>query len=481
MIILSVHAKNFMVFKNYVLFNLKVNEYMDENFHEQNLFKGKYSRIVRSALVLGTNNAGKSCLIKAIHCIREFMFGRLPMDDLKPNPYSGSNIVTLGMKFVYNGTEYEYDFDYDVTLLKNGKRNGFVSEYLDRIDHISEDSDCISYHHLFGRSREFNEYYLNDDKYRGRMLKKFPPEETTAYTSDSYGNPVLGKCRHLLGEAASEMDVVDMNDISLDKTLEALKYDMPEKDRIAEFIRGAGLYIDDIEYRKKPEEEPDADDPEDGEDPEDEEDSEDDDSYEMEDDVPDEPEDESAVKDEAVLYGPEDWAGADGDQVVLEDDLMRLYSCRNGTWYRTLERDSEAAVKLIALSGYIVDALDNGKALVVDDLCRYVHPNIVSKIMELFGLQNCPDSQLIFTASDTSLLDGKIKRLRMDQIFFMKRERTNINVRSMAGLCFRADTDRDCVDGDWRELYRHGYFGAVPDTDWDEFAGDIPEKKKRAH
>ncbi len=472
--ILKVHARNFMVFEDYVLFNLEADTYIQDDFHASGLFSWKYGKAVRSAIVLGPNNAGKSCLVKAIYCIREFMFGRIPLDCLKPSAGSGSNVVSLGMQFVHNGTEYDYNIDYDITLLKNGRRRGFVHERLDRIDHDLKDPESFSCYPLFGRDTEFDEYHLNGDEYRGRvLLKKLPLDETAVHAEDSFGNPVLEKCRDLLYDFASGIDIVDMNGISLEKTVEALEYNMPAKGRILQFVRGAGLYIDDLEYRKEPET------PEAPDDTKEQDETEDGRADDEDDEDTDWPEDSEEQMDETQLYGPEDWKGPDGDQVVFDSDCRRLYSCRSGRWYRILGRDSEAAVKLIALAGHIVDALDNGKTLVVDDLCRFIHPNIAAKIMELFGFRNCPPSQLILTASDDSLLDGKIRRLRMDQVFFIKRGRTSMNIRSMAGLVFRATSDRDCWDGDWRELYRHGYFGAVPDTNWDSFAEGIPERKKK--
>jgi len=64
-----------------------------------------------------------------------------------------------------------------------------------------------------------------------------------------------------------------------------------------------------------------------------------------------------------------------------------------------------------------IDALTNGRVLVVDELDASLHPNIVCKIIELFNseIQNPKAAQLIFNTIDKNLLNTAL--LRRDQIW----------------------------------------------------------------
>lgn len=70
----------------------------------------------------------------------------------------------------------------------------------------------------------------------------------------------------------------------------------------------------------------------------------------------------------------------------------------------------------------IIDALDNGKRLVIDEIDSKMHPKLTSKIIELFNSKatNPNRAQLIFTIHDTNILSAKI--LRRDQVWFTQKD-----------------------------------------------------------
>lgn len=70
----------------------------------------------------------------------------------------------------------------------------------------------------------------------------------------------------------------------------------------------------------------------------------------------------------------------------------------------------------------IIDALDNGKRLVIDEIDSKMQPKLTSKIIELFNSKatNPNRAQLIFTIHDTNILSAKI--LRRDQVWFTQKD-----------------------------------------------------------
>lgn len=83
--------------------------------------------------------------------------------------------------------------------------------------------------------------------------------------------------------------------------------------------------------------------------------------------------------------------------------------------------ESEGTIKYFSLAYPIIDALDNGKRVVIDELDSKLHPLLVKKIVALFNdVQTNPKgAQLLFTAHDTFLLSAGL--FRRDQIWFTQK------------------------------------------------------------
>ncbi len=74
---------------------------------------------------------------------------------------------------------------------------------------------------------------------------------------------------------------------------------------------------------------------------------------------------------------------------------------------------------LFGCIGPLLDALENGKILVLDDIDSYLHPMVTRFIVGLFHdpAMSKSDAQLWITTHDTSLLDTDV--LRRDQYWFV--------------------------------------------------------------
>jgi uncharacterized protein len=126
----------------------------------------------------------------------------------------------------------------------------------------------------------------------------------------------------------------------------------------------------------------------------------------------------------------------------------------------SLEDDESSGTrKFFALTGPILDVIENGYTLVVDELDSKLHPNLVSKIVSLFNSKelNKKNAQLIFNTHDTNLLSSGL--FRRDQIWF-----TNKNKYGEAKLYSLADFKSDEVrkTEPFEENYISGKYGAVP-------------------
>jgi hypothetical protein len=86
-----------------------------------------------------------------------------------------------------------------------------------------------------------------------------------------------------------------------------------------------------------------------------------------------------------------------------------------------LEDESDGTQKIFALAGPVIDTLENGYVLVIDELNDNLHPLIVRYLVGLFNdpKTNKNNAQLVFTTHDSSLLDQEI--FRRDQIWFCEK------------------------------------------------------------
>lgn len=86
------------------------------------------------------------------------------------------------------------------------------------------------------------------------------------------------------------------------------------------------------------------------------------------------------------------------------------------------KNESEGTIKYFSLAYPIMDALDHGKRLVIDEFDSKMHPLLTSRIIGLFNSRttNPRNAQLIFTTHDTNLLNAEL--FRRDQVWFTQKD-----------------------------------------------------------
>jgi hypothetical protein len=84
--------------------------------------------------------------------------------------------------------------------------------------------------------------------------------------------------------------------------------------------------------------------------------------------------------------------------------------------------ESQGTQKLFALAGPLLDILDKGRTLAIDELDRSLHPLLTQQIIRAFNDPevNRNGAQLIFTTHDTSLLSAHL--LRRDQVWLTEKD-----------------------------------------------------------
>jgi hypothetical protein len=91
-----------------------------------------------------------------------------------------------------------------------------------------------------------------------------------------------------------------------------------------------------------------------------------------------------------------------------------------------LEAESLGTQAWFALTGPILDALNDGGTLTIDEIDASLHPHLTSEILRIFSdpKRNPKQAQLLFTSHDTTLLGGLIggRELTRDQVWFTEKK-----------------------------------------------------------
>ena len=414
--IISIRVNNFLVYANKtemsLIADMRIKKFYS-NVYQQNNFN-----VVKAACIYGGNNVGKTCVIRAINSIRNVLLGIVA--EVPPNLFTNNNLCLLGISFLFEGKAYSYDFGFDSTITNQYKR-GFVYERLAEItvDKYGTESEK----EIYIRDMVNNVYKFADNEELNVLLKAVSPDNILIYTINSEKFPIIEYYKNILRSFAFKIEVLDANNIPLGKTIQTLKENKEIGNRIVELIKLADLDIEDYKYVKS---------------------------------------DNESVKRNPNIYQ----YSAPQEQVlqltVAFEDMLRLTSIHKGKPVQSLIYDSTGTKKMVSLASFIIEALEEGKILIVDELDSSLHFKLTRAIISLFNNELNSKAQIIFSAHDGTLLDCK-KLFRKDQIWFAAKNDEGAYLYSLKDYTAHKDNVRS--ESDLLEKYKLGALGALPEPD----------------
>lgn len=121
--------------------------------------------------------------------------------------------------------------------------------------------------------------------------------------------------------------------------------------------------------------------------------------------------------------------------------------------------ESAGTQKFFDILGPIIDTLEGGKILFIDEFDNSLHPFLTKLIIDLFEKSNPQNAQLIVTTHDTSLLS--YKELNKEQFWFTEKDKLGTaKIFSLAEFDVRNDIE-------FSKKYLEGRFGALPFIDFE--------------
>jgi AAA15 family ATPase/GTPase len=151
-----------------------------------------------------------------------------------------------------------------------------------------------------------------------------------------------------------------------------------------------------------------------------------------------------------------------GRKEEIEKDLSRSIRFQHTEeadeeGFLDLQEESHGTQQFFSLVGPVLDVLEKGRVLLVDELDSSLHPEMVVEIVSLFNdpETNTGGAQLIFNTHDTTLLDQDL--LRRDQIWLT--EKFGDGATTLTSLFdFSPRKRTEALE----KNYRQGRYGGVP-------------------
>ncbi len=404
--IIEIRAKNVFSFTEQIALSMKAdmrNKKFATNVHRENNFN-----ILKTVGIYGPNNAGKTCLVRCIRAIKNVLLDNEA--NIEPNLFTDDSLCELGITFLFEGRKFSYDFKYDES------KEEYVYE---KFWEILRDQ--------YGNEKE--EVWLLKDNQKADytcidegllpMISLVAQNNIMVYLVDTSKFKALQEMKRILSGIASKIDIINMNNIPIKKTIDIMKNENHIQKKIVAFIKDADLYMDNFEYVPI-----------------------DKIKFDIDEDV-EKPE-------EKVLDIP--------DMIM---DQIRLVSTYRGVAVPSVMYDSTGTKKIAALASYIIEGIEQGRILVVDELDSSLHFKLTRDIVAMFNNELNTEAQMIFTVHDINLMDCK-KMFRKEQIWFVHKDNEGVYVYSLADFTAQ-DGVRDTTD--IMEKYRKGVLGALPDPE----------------
>ena len=407
--ILNIRASNSYVFSSKVELSL-VADMREQKFAFNVNSDSKYN-ILKTVGIYGPNNSGKTCLLKCIRDIRETILNR--PNKISSNLFSETNVAELGITFISNMKKYAYDFKYDT------KKNEYTYEKFSEFskDKHGNEKETV----LFMKDTELKSYKFESNPQIEDILRLTSKSNILIHLIDATEFEEINRIKEVLISLAESIEYVDMNNIPMQKTINIMKNHGKHQEKIVRFIKNADLYMEDFKYL-----------------------------------------DNSTLK--TRLFSDNEIVAEEKVLNLSEKiiDQIKLTSVYKGKEVPSMIFDSTGTKKIIALSSYIIDALENGKTLVIDELDSSIHFKLARAIVSMFNNELNNKAQMIFTVHDVNLMDCK-KLFRKEQIWFVHKDHSGVYLYPLSD--FKAT---DGVRGDSTnmiEKYKKGILGSLPEPE----------------
>lgn len=400
--------ENYKVFANrvdldfYANGNIKRFDYNYETIQSRDVLKtiGFY----------GPNNTGKTCLLLSLASLRALMLNE-PHENLTNAFANKGDVTSFSVEYCINGRFYLYSVSYNNRNRQYEKESLILKSY---------SADSATSEKIFERSKDkLNWNGMGNAFKKANVLSIFSPSFPFMLLFNDEQNKVMSLAKKDYFDFADSILLLRMDGpLDIGKTINLMQTDKKARFFVKEFVKNCDLHIADFGF------------------------------------------DENIISDADINYKLQEVI----NNPSFDKETLKFYSKHNGYRVPSILFDSVGTLKLVALSGYIYDALRNGKTLIVDEISSSLHHIVTKSIVAMFSNMLNKKAQLIFTTHDVLLLDLK-ELFRKDQIWLVDvLGSSSSKVTRLSSFTSRSENGIR-GDEDITEYYLKGQFGSIPSPD----------------
>jgi AAA15 family ATPase/GTPase len=407
--IIEFSLENFKAFKNKATFSMVARK------NEKYTFETNGEHLLKTSLIYGPNASGKTSILEAFDVMKRFILlsANIPENQEKKNlPH-----------FPFLATEESKDkpTSFEVAFSLSGEHNGIYKYSFSVVkDHVvSEKLVEISSN---GKDKE----YLNRDKQTitvkhdfedmSSLLNKIRKESLFLSTSAQLNNTFA---LTLINAFNKIITISGIFTNAQQFTIKKFKTDSEYREKILQYLKTADFCItggvtEEVDVQG------------------------------------------FGIKNEAGKVSFEQTKGKD-DMLFFEHPVFDSNNKKIDVFKLNLLEESIGTQKFLSILGPVIDSLENGRVILVDEFDNSLHPLLTKFIVDLFNSEsvNNKNAQFIATTHDTSLLSYKDDFLK-DQFWFTEKdEQGSAKLFSLAEFNMRNDTE-------YSRKYLEGRFGALP-------------------
>ena len=389
---------NYKLFREKATLSMVASDFKDHCFLSENVFvpKGEKSPLVRSAVVYGANASGKSKLLEALVFMRQYAISS------SKDGQKGDRIAVEPFRL---GDQQEGFSEFEVLFVKNGIRYRYGFE-------VSSTKVNAEWLYIRSKSREMEIFY-REGEHISTHARRFTKGNVVVKEGLLRDNALLLSVAAQFNDAVCR-EVLDwFQQIEIIRDVRSRQFRQNAIDKIK---TNAGK-SDFLHFLRKAD---------------------------------------MGISDMFVVPLEEGKHARESAEVMTVRKIYTEQGEEKKAAFSLNKDESEGTKKYFYLLGPVVDALNKGAVLLVDELDAKLHPHLVTMVVNLFHNKesNPNNAQLIFNTHSTHILHKGL--FRPDQVWF-----TEKNHRGEARLYSLAEFKLTQVN-DYADRYLQGKFGAIP-------------------
>ena len=403
-------------FNNYASFydetNLLLESGSDRKFKAENTFRTPYGRLNKSALIFGSNGSGKSNLINSLEYMCNCVLAGFEVqskiiavsNNFAFNEYSENKPKSFEIDFIIDDILYEYGF----SILNSKIDKEYLYKKIKRKTEV-----------FVRQSPSYKDIKVTSEFENVKHLAQNTREDALFLSWANFGNNELAMKVY---NWFKNIEIFDGDNTSefLSSTVQYIEENNKNKEKVLGFLNKADIKVLDFNLEVR--------------------------------------------EDEKRKLFLESLKKSVIDKLeplpsVKKIDLKVLHKIYSNEWNEvgTMETniafESNGTKKMFEIAGPIIDAIENGKIIIIDEIDARLHPLLVNHLVNLFN-SNDTNAQLVCTTHNIMLLD---ENLRKDQIYFIDKDKYGVSSLNCLGSLKGIRKDSKLV-----KQYLSGAFNGIP-------------------